>query len=44
MEGIVNFGTASINDVSCLEIQNNCITNEGSIIVNEFFQTIQVNY
>ena len=37
MEGIVNFGTASINDVSCLEIQNNCITNEGSIIVNDIF-------
>jgi hypothetical protein len=34
IQGIVNFGTATINDVSCLEIQNSCIVNEGAISVN----------
>ena len=36
IQGIVNFGTATINDVSCLEIQNSCIVNEGAISVNGF--------
>ncbi|MBK00323.1 MAG: hypothetical protein CMB48_05130 [Euryarchaeota archaeon] len=34
MEGIINYGTSTINSISCLEIQNTCITNEGSITVN----------